>query len=83
VARVHGLQQVECFRSADLADDDPLGPHTQAVLDEIAHRDLALAFEVGRARFKPDHMRLLELKFGGVLARDDAFVGIDASRSCN
>ena len=31
VAGVHGLQQVERLGSADFADDDAFGPHTQAV----------------------------------------------------
>ena len=55
------------------------GPHTQAVLDQIAHRDLALAFEVGRPRFQAHDVRLLQLKFGGVFAGDDALVVIDDS----
>ena len=77
MAGVHRLQQVEGFRSADLADDDPLGTHTQAVLDEIAHGDLALALEVGRARFQTHDVRLLQLKLGRVLAGDDALVVVD------
>ena len=75
VTGVHGLQQVEGFRSAHLADDDPLGTHTQAVLDEVAHGDLALALEIGRAGFEAHDMRLLQLQFGGVLAGDDALIG--------
>ncbi len=43
MAGVHRLQQVEGLRSAHLADDDPLRAHAQAVLDEVAHGDLALA----------------------------------------
>ena len=77
VARVHGLQQVERLRSAHLADDDALGPHAQAVLDEIAHGDLAFAFEVGRARLETHDVRLLQLQLGGVLAGDDALVVVD------
>ena len=77
MAGVHRLQKVEGLGSADLADDDALGTHTQAVLDEIAHGDLALAFEIGRAGFETHDMRLLELKLGGVLAGDDALVVID------
>ena len=77
MAGVHRLQQVEDLRSAHFADDDALGPHTQAVLDEVAHGDLALAFEVGRARFEAHDMRLLQLQFGRVLAGDDALVAVD------
>ena len=77
MAGIHGLQQIEGFGSAHLADDDAVGTHTQAVLDEIAHGDLALAFEVRRPRLKPDHMRLLQLQLGRVLAGDDALVVVD------
>ena len=72
MAGVHRLQQVECFGSAHLADDDPLRAHTQAVAHQIAHRDLAFAFQVRRPSFQPHHMRLLQLQFGGVFAGDDA-----------
>src|SRR5258708_26573055 len=74
---VHGLQQVERFGSADFADDDAFGPHTQAVADQFAHRDLAFALDVGGAGFQPHHMRLLQLKLGGVFAGDDALVVLD------
>ena len=79
MAGVHRLQQVEGLRSAHLADDDPLGPHAQAVLDEIAHGDLALALDVGRARLEAHDMRLLQLQLGGVLAGDDALVVLDVA----
>ena len=77
MAGVHGLQQVERLGSADFADDDAFGTHTQAVPDQIAHGDLAFALDVGRAGFQPHHMRLLQLKFGGVFAGDDALVMLD------
>ena len=77
MAGVHGLQQVERLGSAHFADDDPLGTHTQAVPDQVAHGDLALAFQVRRARFESHDMRLLQLQFGGVFAGDDAFFGVD------
>src|SRR6202035_5992294 len=80
VAGIHGLQQVERFRSADFADDDALRAHTQAVADQFAHGDLTLALDVGRPGFQPHHMRLLQLKFGGVFAGDDAFVVVDELR---
>ena len=72
-------RQVEGLGSADLAHDDPLRPHTQTVLDEIAHLDLAFAFKVGRTRFETDDMRLLQLKLGGVLAGDDALIVVDGA----
>ena len=48
--------------------------------DEVAHRDLALAFEVRRPGLEPHHMRLLELQLGRVLAGDDALVELDVAR---
>ena len=77
MAGVHGLQQVERFGSAHFAHDDAFGAHTQTVADQVAHGDHALAFQVGRAGFQAHHMRLLQLKFGGVFAGDDALFGVD------
>jgi hypothetical protein len=74
-ARIHGLQQFECLRSAHLADDDALGPHAQTVFDAISHGDLAL--EIGGPRFHPYHVRLRQLQFRRTLAGYDAFVVID------
>ena len=79
MAGVHGLQQVECFRSAHLADDDAFRPHAQAVAHEVAHGDLAFAFEIGRSGLEPHGVRLLELQLGRVLAGDDALVVIDVA----
>ncbi len=74
VARVHGLQHVERFGAARFAHDDAVGPHTQRIDHQIARRDGARAFDVGRARFKAHHVRLLQLQFGGVFDGDDALV---------
>ena len=74
MAGVHRLQQVECFGSAHFADDDAFWAHTQAVAHQVAHGDLAFAFEVGRPRFQAHHVRLLQLQFGGVFAGNDALV---------
>ena len=60
--------------TADLADDDAVGPHAQRVSDELADADLALALDVRRARLERDHVLLLELKLGRVLDRHDALV---------
>ncbi len=80
MAGVHGLQQVERFGSANLADDDAFRAHTKAVADQFAHRDLALALDIGRPGFEPHHVRLLQLKFGGVFAGDDTLVVVDVVR---
>ena len=60
MAGVHRLQQVERFGSAHFAHDDAFGTHTQTVAHQIAHGDLALAFEIGRAGFQPHDMGLLQ-----------------------
>ena len=36
VAGVHGLQHVQRFAAAALADDDAFGPHTQGVAHQVA-----------------------------------------------
>ncbi len=77
VASVHCLQQIESLRSAYFADDDSFWAHTQAVADEVAHGDLALAFEIGRPRFKAHDVRLLQLQFRSVFAGNDTFVMVD------
>ena len=74
VAGVHGLEHVQGLGGTDLAHDDAVGPHTQAVLDQVAHGDLALALDVGRAGLQPDHVILLELQLGRVLDGHDALV---------
>src|SRR6185437_1435630 len=79
VAGVHRLQKVEGLGSAHFAHDDAFGTHTQTVSYQIAHRDLALSFEVGRTGFETHDVRLLQLQFGGVFAGDDAFFGVDVS----
>ena len=72
VAGVHGLQHVQRFLAAHLADHDAVRPHTQAVDQQFPLPHRAVAFEVGRAGFQPRHVRLLQLQFGRVLDGDDA-----------
>src|SRR3546814_1552097 len=45
--------------------------------DKIANGDRALAFEIGRAGFERQHVRLLKPQFGRILDRDHAFARID------
>ena len=80
MARVHRLEHVERLGAANLADDDPVGAHTQRVAHEIADRDVALALDVRRARLEPEHVPLVELQLGRVLDRHDALVVRDRSR---
>jgi hypothetical protein len=65
---------------AALADDDPVGPHAQRVLDEVADRDRAAAFDVGRTRLEAHDVLLVEREFGRVFDRDDALAVGDVVR---
>src|SRR6202035_2606116 len=73
----HRLEQIERLVAANLAYDDALRPHAQTVAHEIAHRDLALTFEIRRPSFQTYDVGLLKLQLGGVFASDDALVRID------
>src|SRR6185503_5559191 len=74
VTSVHGLEHRERLTTTDLTDDDALWAHTEGVLHEIHDRDLALAFDVRRARLEAHDVVLHETELGGVLDRDDALV---------
>ena len=77
MAGVHRLEHVQGLRAADLADDDPIGPHAQGVADELADLDLAHPFDVRRPGLERHDVVLLELKLRRVLDRDDALAGRD------
>ena len=80
MAGVHSLQHVESFAATDFANDNPVGPHAQRVFDEIALGNLAPALNIGRPRFKPGYVHLLELELGGILDGDDALPVADEAR---
>ncbi|AMD55975.1 hypothetical protein ATO49_25925 [Mycolicibacterium fortuitum subsp. fortuitum DSM 46621 = ATCC 6841 = JCM 6387] len=67
-------QQVHHLGPAYLTDHDSVGTHPQCLPDQVAHRDLADAFDVGTASHQPDQMRVRRSQFGGVLDADDAFM---------
>src|SRR3546814_17334739 len=71
------LQHVDRLRAAHLAENDAVGTHTQGVFHQVAHGDLATAFEVRRARLQSHNVGLLKLQLGGVLDGDDALARID------
>ncbi len=80
VAGVHGLQHVERFLAADFAHHDAVRAHTQAVDQQLALPDRAMAFQVGRPGLQARHVRLLQLQFGRVFNGDDALFGRDEGR---
>ena len=71
VAGVHRLQHIEGLGSATFADNDPIGPHAQAVDEQVANRDPSLPLDVGRPGFETHDMRLAQLKLSGVLDGHD------------
>ena len=74
VAGVHRLDHVERLGASALADDDPVGPHAEGVLDQVGRGDRPLALDVRRPGLQADDVLLLELQLGGVLDRDDPVV---------
>jgi len=80
MAGVHRLEHVERLAGANLTHDDAVRPHAQRVLDQITLAHLAAPFDVGRARFEPGDVRLLQLQFGRILDRDDPFALVDERR---
>ena len=74
---VHGLEHVQGLAAADFSYDDPVGPHSEGVDDQLANADPTLAFYVVRARFQVDHVDLTQLELGSVLNGDDALVRRD------
>ena len=74
---IHGLQQVKRFWATNLAHDDPFRTHPQTVFDQIAHRDLARAFNIWRAGFEANDVRLLKLQFRRVFTGDDALARLN------
>ena len=70
---VHGLEHVQCFLTATLADDDPVRAHTQGIDYERTNRDTAFAFDVGRSGFQPDQIPVGKFQFRGVFDRDNTF----------
>src|SRR5690242_510350 len=80
VAGVHGLEHVQRLAATTLTDDDAVGAHTEAALDQLTDGHRALALDVGRTRLELDPVRLLQLQLGGVFAGDEALVLGDERR---
>ena len=70
MAGIHRLQHVECFFTATLTDNDPVRTHAQCVFDQFSLTDLSFSFDIWRPGFHAADMRLLKLKFGGILDGD-------------
>ena len=72
MAGVHGLEHVQGLSPTALTDDDAVGSHTEAALDQLADGYGPLAFDVGRPGLELNPVRLLQLQLGCVLAGDEA-----------
>ena len=72
MAGVHGLQHVHHLGAPNLAHHDAVGPHAQAVADQLADGDRAAAVKAALARLQPHDVRMVQRQFGGVLHRHHA-----------
>ena len=77
VAGVERGQQVADLGAADLADDQPVGPHPQRLPDQVAQLDPARALDVGGPGHQPDDVRMPRPQLGRVLDDDDALTRPD------
>ena len=75
MAGVHGLQHVERFFAAALTDNDTVGAHSERITNEVALSHFPLALDIGGARLQSADVRLLQLQFGRIFDRDQAFPG--------
>jgi len=66
------LQHVERLAAAAFANDHAVGAHAQSVAHEVANRNRAAAFNVGRTRLQSNDMRLHKPQFGRVFDGDNA-----------
>ena len=80
VPGIHGLEHIEGFFAADLAHDNAVGTHAQAVDQQLPLLDSALPFNIGRPGFKAHNVFLRQAKFGGVFNRHDAFIAWNVLR---
>src|SRR5207247_9047031 len=71
---VDRLQDVQRLLAADLCDGYPVGAHSQAVAQQLADRQLALAFDVRWTMFEGDDVGVVDLQLRRVRDRDHALV---------
>ncbi len=82
MAGVHGLEHIKGFLAAHLPHDDSVGPHSQAVDDQVPLGNHSLAFNVCGPGLEPHHVPLLELQLRRVFDGDNALLaGINRERT--
>ena len=59
------------------ADDNAVRAHPKSVLDQITLENRSRTRRVGWTGFKPHHVLLLQLKFGGIFDGHDPLARID------
>ena len=85
VASVHGLQHIQCFRAAYLANDDAVWTHTQAGADQTLDVNF---FTLARRRrciagLQPHDVRnLSDLQLSRILDGDDTLIMRDIIGKC-
>ncbi len=77
---IHGLQHIQSFLAANLADDNAVGAHPQRVDQELPLHHRALALNVRGPALQTDHVALLHLQFGRVFDGHNSFFVGDVSR---
>jgi hypothetical protein len=80
VACIHGLQHIEAFLAAYLAEDDPVGTHAKCIADQFSLVYGTFTLYIWRSSLKPYYIGLLELQFGWVFNCDDALIRGNESR---
>ena len=80
MAGIHGLQHVQRFFAANLADNDAVRTHTKAVDDQFALLHRTSAFDVWRAALQAHNVLLLQLQFGRVFHGHDSLFFRDEAR---
>ena len=76
VARVEGLQQIECLRAAYLAHDDSIGSVPESGPQQVRDRDgrqrrFMSERHLGPSRFESEQVRLVEMDFRSLLDYND------------
>ena len=73
VAGIHRLKHVQCLFAADLADNNAIGAHTQAVNEQLPLLYRPCAFNVCGPALEPDHVPLFHDQLGRILDGYDTF----------
>lgn len=76
MAGVQRCEEVCQLSSADLADHQAIGPHSQGVPDQVGQGDRPDPLRVGWPSLQPNDVRMLRAQFAGVLDQNDPSVGV-------